>query len=346
MNIQAVGFFPGQGSQQVGMGKSFYDEFAVFRHSFEEASDAVGLNIKKLCFDGPESDLTLTENAQPVILAVSTGCYRVCQSTLGIQTQLNLGHSLGEYSALVASGAIPFSQAMKWVRQRGLAMQQAVPIGEGTLSAIIGAENAQVEEWCKSITRQAIENRKTLTPPYAGSEVSCTVEPANYNAPGQVVVSGSVDAVQALEDFVTQQKIRGVMAKRLNVSAPFHSSLMKPARTVMEDLFKSATDAGHLHALKTPYIPNRTARPTQESSIVFELLAEQIDHSVLWSQSVENLLAQGKFKTALEFGPGKVLQGLAKRIAKSVNGALEVLPVFDLESLKAAEEILLKTKPE
>ncbi len=137
--MKTAGLFPGQGSQQVGMGKSFYEEFALFRQTMEEASDALSLNLKKLCFEGPADILTLTENAQPAILAVSVGCERVARANLGITTDVNLGHSLGEYSALVASGALTFTDAVRWVRARGLAMQEAVPAGEGTMSAILGA---------------------------------------------------------------------------------------------------------------------------------------------------------------------------------------------------------------
>jgi [acyl-carrier-protein] S-malonyltransferase len=334
--IKQAGFFPGQGSQQVGMGKAFYDEFTVFRQTIEEASDSLGFDLKKLLFEGPEAELTLTENAQPAILAVSTGCHRVAESTLDLKVDVNLGHSLGEYSALVASEAIPFANAIQWVRERGLAMQKAVPVGAGTMSAILGAEDAQVTEWCAEATQIAKELRKTGNSTYA---VDCVVEPANFNAPGQIVVSGSVDAVDALEKLIAEKKIRGVMAKRLQVSAPFHCSLMKPARDRMESIFADALTNGQLSALQTPYIPNRTARLTQEHGVIFSLLSEQVDHSVMWKQSVEALVPE--YTRAIEFGPGKVLQGLAKRITKGMEGVnLEVYPIYDLETLKAAEGVL------
>ena len=332
-----AGFFPGQGSQQVGMGKQFYDEFTVFRQTIEEASDSLSFNLKKLIFDGPESDLTLTQNAQPAILAVSTGCYRVAELELGLSVGVTLGHSLGEYSALVASEAIPFANAIQWVNERGLSMQKAVPVGEGTMCAVLGAEDVQVEEWCKEATQTAQEARKTSDTAFT---VECTVEPANYNSPGQIVVSGSVDAVDALEKLIAEKKAQGtvgrtVMAKRLNVSAPFHSSLMKPARDTMEKIFTNARAAGMLTPLQIPYLPNRTARMTSEATVVFDLLAEQVDHSVLWKQSVETLLQHG-YRTAFEFGPGKVLQGLAKRIAKGVGQEFETYPIYDVETLKTA----------
>jgi [acyl-carrier-protein] S-malonyltransferase len=331
-----AGFFPGQGSQQLGMGKVFYDEFTVFRQTIEEASDSLGFDLKKLLFEGPETELTLTENAQPAILAVSTGCFRVAESELNFKADVHLGHSLGEYSALVASEAFPFSNAIQWVRERGLSMQKAVPLGTGTMSAILGAEDAMVSEWCKEATQIAKENRKSNPETFT---VDCVVEPANFNAPGQIVVSGSLDAVDTLEKWITEKKIRGVMAKRLQVSAPFHCSLMKPAREKMEEIFEDAAKQGLLSELQTSYIPNRTARITQEKGVIFPLLAEQVDHSVLWKQSVESLVPE--YSQAFEFGPGKVLQGLTKRITKGLDGAsLEVYPIYDLESLKIAEGVL------
>ncbi len=333
----SAGFFPGQGSQQVGMGRQFYDEFTVFRQTIEEASDSLGMNLRGLLFDGPESELTLTENAQPAILAVSVGCFRVAEQELGLKTRVNLGHSLGEYSALVACEAIPFANAVSWVRARGQAMQRAVPVGEGTMSAVIGAEDSQIEEWCRIATETASANRKEkgLNSP-ANAPARSTVEPANFNAPGQVVVSGSVDAIEVLEKNIQAMGIRGVLMKRLSVSAPFHSSLMKPARTVMEGIFEDAKKEGLLSPLQTPYIPNRTAKITSEQGVVFPLLSEQVDHSVLWKQSVETLIGSGS-KVAFEFGPGKVLQGLAKRIAKNLDTGFETYPVYDLESLKTAQ---------
>jgi [acyl-carrier-protein] S-malonyltransferase len=335
--MKKAAFFPGQGSQSVGMGKVFYDEFTVFRQSIEEASDSLRFNLKKLIFDGPENELTLTENAQPAILAVSVGCFRVAESELGFKSDVNLGHSLGEYSALVCSEALPFSPSVQWVNARGTAMQKAVPVGEGTMSAVIGAEDQDVETWCKEATATAIANRATAST--VEPKVNCIVEPANFNAPGQVVVSGSVDAVEALEKLITAKGIRGVMAKRLTVSAPFHSSLMKPARAAMDEIFLVAKKEGMLTPLQTPYIPNRTARVTSESGVVFSLLSEQVDHSVLWKQSVEQVFELG-ITTAFEFGPGKVLQGLAKRIAKAKDVKFETYPIFDIETLKLAEGAL------
>ena len=237
-------------------------------------------------------------------------------------------------------------------------MQKSVPVGEGAMCAVLGAEDQQVIDWCKLATTHAKSLRAnpqgnspakitnadtTSTDATTNLTVACTVEPANFNAPGQTVVSGSIDAVAALEKLITEQNIRGVLVKRLNVSAPFHCSLMKPAREVMETLFARAKKESKLSRLSTPYIANRTAKLTGEHSVIFELLAEQVDHSVLWKQSVETLFAHG-YQKAFEFGPGKVLQGLNKRIAKGAldaNGApvvFEVYPIYDLETLKFASE--------
>lgn len=334
--MKKAAFFPGQGSQSVGMGRVFYDEFTVFRQTIEEASDSLRFNLKKIIFEGPEQDLTLTENAQPAILSVSVGCFRVAESELGFKSDVNLGHSLGEYSALVCSEALPFSPVVQWVNARGMAMQKAVPLGEGTMSAVIGATDEEVQEFCTEATESATNLRLTSG---SNQTVKCVVEPANFNAPGQVVVSGSVDAIDALEKLVAAKGVRGLMAKRLSVSAPFHSSLMKPARLTMDEIFARAKSEGKLSALQTPYIPNRTARLTSESGIIFSLLSEQVDHSVLWKQSVEHIIDQG-FSIAFEFGPGKVLQGLAKRIAKGKEKQFETHAIYDIETLKLSEGFL------
>jgi [acyl-carrier-protein] S-malonyltransferase len=238
--------------------------------------------------------------------------------------QLRLPASLGEYSALVQAKALDFASAVSAVRARGLAMQSAVPVGVGTMSAVIGAKEADLTSWCTEATQTARQ-----------ANPDATVEAANFNAPGQIVVSGSVDAVEVLEKLISGRSERGLFCKRLNVSAPFHSSLMRSARIAMEGYFESAKTL-LTQQLKTPYIANSTGTLISEASSVLPLLLEQIDHPVQWSKSHLPLFKNGH-QHAFEFGPGKVLQGLAKRIAKEAGATFEVTPIFDLESLKTAE---------
>jgi len=305
-------WFPGQGSQHVGMAKDLLDQFQTARLAFEEASDGAQLNLRKLCLDGPDSDLALTENTQPCLLAASVAAYRVAAAEFGFRPHVAAGHSLGEYSALVCAGAFPLVRAAHWVRQRGAAMQRAVPQGQGTMAAVLGLDDAAVAAACKQATVEAELARKS-SPDTADWDVPAWVEPANFNAPGQVVVAGSTDGVAALVRLVKSGATGGGKAMALSVSAPFHSKLMRPARDAMATLFAKAEPSDRPHALHFPYVPNRTARTTAEAGVVFELLIEQVDHPVLWKQSVEHLLASG-ITRAIEFGPGKVLQGLAKRI--------------------------------
>lgn len=325
-----IALFPGQGSQHVGMGKSLFENFKLAQEIFEEASDATHVNLKRICFDGPESELTLTENTQPCLVTVEVAALRVTEKEFGFKTTLSAGHSLGEYSALVASGAISFSSAVRWVKERGRLMQTAVPAGQGTMAAILGLEPSAIEKLCSEATAQAKTVEETV------EEI---VEPANFNAPGQVVIAGSVDAVQAAIGLIGQGKYPGGKAIPLSVSAPFHCKLMAPARKQMEAFFKALPNDQRPRTLQAPYVPNRTARLTSESSVVLELLVDQIDHPVLWTQTIEGLIAQGHHR-AIEFGPGKVLQGLCKRIGKQIGKSFEVSCIGDLESLRAHSALL------
>jgi [acyl-carrier-protein] S-malonyltransferase len=331
MKTQMMALFPGQGSQHVGMGKQLYQEFAVAREIFEEASDAIKTDLKKLCFDGPESDLTLTENTQPCLLTTSFAAFRVAQSLTGFEPAVVAGHSLGEYSALVAVGALPLGGAVRWVKERGRAMQRAVPAGQGTMAAVMGMEDEKISALCAQATENARAKRATgqndLT-------VEAIVEPANFNSPGQIVIAGSQDAVtEAIALIKAGGDFAGAKAIPLSVSAPFHCKLMKPARDRMAELFAEASPAA---ALACPYVPNRTARMTQEPGVVFELLVEQVDHPVLWKQSMTALLDAG-YSSMIEFGPGKVLQGLTKRISQAAGKTCTMAGVSDLDSLKAFE---------
>jgi [acyl-carrier-protein] S-malonyltransferase len=342
--MKAAALFPGQGSQFTGMGKTLCENFPIARETFEEANDAAQKNLGKICFDGPESELMLTENTQPCLVTASIASYRVAQKEFGFTPTVVAGHSLGEYSALVAAGALNFATAVRWVQARGRAMQRAVPAGEGKMAALLGMEDAAVEALCKEATAIAKSERGGNSESSSAISVEAIVEPANFNAPGQIVIAGSADAVDQAVKLLSSGKFPGGKAIPLAVSAPFHCRLMAPARNEMAALFQKAIQKAVQKAdatekpgtLQCPYIPNRTARVTAESSVILDLLMEQIDHPVLWKQSMEALMQSGQAQ-AVEFGPGKVLQGLAKRIAKATGGTLDVISVGDTDSLKLLE---------
>jgi [acyl-carrier-protein] S-malonyltransferase len=334
-----VAFFPGQGSQHVGMAKELYENFKVARETFEEASDATKVNLKKLCFDGPESDLQMTENTQPALLTASIAAFRVAETEKGFTPGAVAGHSLGEYSALVAAGAFPLASAAAWVRERGRAMQIAVPAGQGGMAAVLSVDDAVIEALCKAAIVSAKAKRQHI-PPGADREsvdtitVDCVLSPANFNAPGQTVIAGAADAVaEAIALLKLGAEFSG-KAIPLAVSAPFHCALMAPARTRMAELFSDAKSGEIPTTLRFPYVPNRTAKLTSEASVVFELLVEQVDHPVLWRQTGSMLIERG-FERAVEFGPGKVLQGLAKRIVAAHSGRTFVCTgMSDLKTLQ------------
>jgi [acyl-carrier-protein] S-malonyltransferase len=333
MNSPAA-LFPGQGSQHVGMAKDLHDNFKLVRELFEEASDAASKDLRKLCFDGPESDLQLTENTQPCLLLASVAAFRVARAEFAFNPSLVAGHSLGEYSALVAAGALPFATAIRWVRERGRAMQLAVPAGQGTMAAVLGMDDAGVEQVCKAATEAA--RAKRASGEQADLTVDAVVEPANFNSPGQVVIAGSTDAVaEAVAMIKAGSPVAGGKAMPLSVSAPFHCRLMRPARDRMAELFASASHKPAAPAYA--YIPNRTGRITREPGVVFELLIEQVDHPVLWKQSMQALLESG-VTSAVEFGPGKVLSGLMKRIAQPIGKTCEMKAVGDSTSLKGLHD--------
>lgn len=338
--LSGIAVFPGQGSQFVGMGKMLFEDFKIAREIFEEASDAARVNLKHLCFDGPMLDLTLTENTQPCLLAVSVAAFRVAQTELGFQPLAVAGHSLGEYSALVAAGTLSLSSAARWVKERGAAMQKAVPAGEGAMAAVMGItgdENTRITEICREATE--IARTKRSRGENADLQVEALVQPANFNSPGQIVIAGSIDGV-AEATALLKSKPDTLKAKviPLTVSAPFHCALMKPARDRMQEIFGSCSTNELPKTPICPYIPNRTARITTEKGIVFELLIDQIDHPVLWSQSVATLFrefsATKRSLSFFEFGPGKVLQGLIKRGAPS-GSAYQLFGVGDTDGIRA-----------
>ncbi len=334
---QVFAVFPGQGSQHVGMAKDLYDNFSLVKDVFEEASEAIHIDLKKLCFDGTEADLLLTENTQPCLLVSSIAAFKVAQNETGFRPDAVAGHSLGEYSALVAAESIDLASATRWVRERGIAMQRAVPAGEGTMAAILGLEDSEVDELCKQATLSAQEKRKTQE---NSISIPALVEPANFNAPSQVVIAGSTDAVQeAIELLKANEKWSRGKAIPLQVSAPFHCQLMKAPRSRMVELFSLASAAQRPRTPFCPYVPNRTGRLSREASLVFELLADQVDHAVLWKQSVSTLLA-ADYLTAFEFGPGKVLSGLIKRIASQEGKKCVPTSVNDVASVKGLAKFL------
>lgn len=289
--------FPGQGSQKVGMGKALSEAFPAAREVFQEVDDALNQRLSRIMFEGPQEKLTLTENAQPAIMAVSIAALRVLERESGVVVKKDIayvaGHSLGEYSALCAAGSLSLSDTARLLKIRGQAMQKAVPTGIGAMAALIGIERAVAEE----IAALAAED-----------EV-CTV--ANDNAPGQVVISGALKAVErAIEIAKTRGAKRAVM---LDVSAPFHCPLMAPAAGVMED----ALSAVQLDAPCVPLIANITAAPATSAEDIRRLLVDQVTGVVRWRESMEYLAGHG-VTSMVEIGAGKVLAGLLKRIAPDV----------------------------
>ena len=291
--------FPGQGSQAVGMGKDLAEAFPEARQVFQEVDDALDQALSKLMFEGPEDQLTLTENAQPALMAVSLAVTRVLQSSgsfsLSDKAEFVAGHSLGEYSALAAAGALDVADAARLLKKRGKAMQEAVAVGEGAMAALLGLEIGQASE----IAAEA-----------AGSEVCAA---ANDNAPGQVVVSGHAAAVQRAVELAKERGAK--RAVMLAVSAPFHCALMAPAADAMAEALATAS----LRAPAVPLIANVTAGPVNDPEAIRERLVEQVTGMVRWRESMLFLRDQG-VDSLVELGAGKVLTGLTRRIDRSLQG--------------------------
>ena len=291
--------FPGQGSQSVGMGKELADTFTVAREVFLEVDDALSENLSKKMFEGPAEDLLLTENAQPALMAVSMAVVRVLQQEGKISLRETFkyaaGHSLGEYSALCAAGAFDITTAARLLRTRGKAMQQAVPVGQGGMAALIGVDVQQAKE----VAQEAAQGEVCVA--------------ANDNAPGQVVISGTMAAIDRALEIAAAKGIK--RALKLAVSAPFHSPLMKPAA----DIMKRALSEVEIKTLRFPVIANVTASPVTEPEEIRRLLVEQVTGSVRWRESMLFAHENG-VDTLVEAGSGKVLTGMAKRISSDLKG--------------------------
>jgi [acyl-carrier-protein] S-malonyltransferase len=282
--------FPGQGSQSVGMGRELALSFPVARQTFEEANDALGFDVAELCFHGPEEQLRLTEFTQPAIFTVSVAALRVLAET-GATADYLAGHSLGEYSANVAAGALDFAAAARTVRRRGQLMQQAVPAGEGAMAAILGMRPEDVFAVCQDASR----------------ELSAVVEPANLNTPEQTVISG---AVAAVERAVALARERGAKrAVMLQVSAPFHCSLMQPAQDVLAPILESIS----FEPARAPVVVNVDAALVTDPAALRDALVRQVTGAVRWTESMQLLIREG-VSTFVEVGPGKVLSGLLRQI--------------------------------
>lgn len=297
--------FPGQGSQQPGMGRDFLERHALARELFDEANTTLGFDLERLCREGPEEQLALTYHAQPAILTVSTIAHRLLAERVELRPLAVAGHSLGEYSALVATGALPFAEAVRAVHRRGKFMQEATPVGQGAMAAILGMDREAVAALCRA---------------EAGGEV---VVPANFNAPGQIVISGHADAVQRV-----LSKAKG---KLLAVSAPFHSPLMAPAAEAMKPVLEGLPFAD----AAAPVVANATNRLLRRADEFPPSLLEQITTPVRWDTGIAVMAGAGVTQV-IELGHGRVLSGLMKRIDKSVAAA----NVQDDESLGRVAEAL------
>jgi len=303
--------FPGQGSQIVGMGSEFYSNFELVKKIFKEADEKLNYRISKLILEGPESDLQLTKNTQPAILTVSYSIFKVLKEEFNFNLssfKYFAGHSLGEYSALVCSGSLNFSDALYLLHERGNAMQEAVPVGKGKMIAILGIKTEEVMNILKST-----ETEKGV----------CEI--ANDNAEGQVIVSGNKEKVDFLQNILKEKKIKSIPLK---VSAPFHCSLMKPAENIMRDKIAKTKFINPLFKI----INNVTATPETNSENIKELLVKQISSTVKWRDSIINMSKAG-VKNFIEIGPGKALSGMVKRTIKDAN-CFSINSITDIKNLK------------
>ena len=286
--------FPGQGAQYVGMGRALRDAFPVAREAMEEADDALRLSLSKLFLEGPEDELRLTYYTQPAILTVSIACLRVLRSlVIGLEPAVVAGHSLGEYSALVAAGALSFSDALRLVYLRGRLMDAAVPAGQGSMAAVLGADQAALERLCQEVSQEG-----------------GPVEVANVNCPGQLVISGAAEAVAIVSRRIGETGARRAIP--LGVSGPFHSSLMLSAGDRLAETLARVD----VRDARPPVVANVHARPLDKAADIRKALAQQVARPVLWEASV-NTMADLGVNAFLELGPGSVLSGLIRKTIKN-----------------------------
>lgn len=306
MKIAAL--FTGQGSQYVGMGKDLYENYPLVKFRMDKTSEILGYDIKKICFEGPEEELKKTENTQPAIYMISFICYRLLENA-GIKFDAYAGFSLGEYSALAASGRLVYEDGVKLVQERGIITDRAVPAGSGAMAAILGLEDSVVEDVCSKVK-------------------SGIVVPANYNCPGQLVVSGEKAAVE--EACALASEAGAKRAVMLNVSGPFHSPLLKNASAKL----KEKLDALTFQEGVAPVYSNVTAKPHNPENLK-DMLVKQMYSPVQWRKTVENLLAEG-FDTFVEVGPGKTLAGFVRKIDRNAT----IYSVGNVESFEATVKAL------
>ena len=311
MTMKRIAFvFPGQGSQYVGMGKEFEERYPLAKDHFREAEEALGIDMRQLCLYGPEEALKMTANTQPALLLCSVIAFRLLEEN-GIRPDFVAGHSLGEYSALVAGGSLRFADALHLVRKRGEFMQEAVPLGRGAMAAILGMEREAVARICEEAQEGQV------------------VEIANLNSPGQIVISGEAEAVERAVKAAKQHGARRAVS--LPVSAPFHCRLMKPAGERLGEILAQTEVADP----KIPLVTNVDAQLTSSTATIRSALLRQASSPVLWEDSIGTLQDQG-VDTFVEVGPGTVLSGLIKRIAKEAT----LRNVEDEQSLRSTMEAL------
>ena len=309
-SVNAAFIFPGQGAQKVGMGRDLYDASPAAKAVFEEANEALGEDLTQLIFEGPGEALTLTANTQPSILTVSIAALRALLEKTDMMPKFAAGHSLGEFSALTAASAFSFADAVRITRARGTFMQEAVPAGLGGMAAIMGdISMTQLEDICRTASREQ------------------SVAPANINAPNQVVISGHKEAVERASDALEALELRVIP---LQVSAPFHSTLMKPAA---EKLGETLNDI-EIGDMRIPVVTNVEATPNKDKNRVKEILVSQVTAPVRWTDSMKTIMDAG-VSTFIEFGPGNVLAGLMKRIDKSAK-------VISVNSIAGLEKALVE----